>query len=409
MSNIRKQQEILSCLYQQRLLSFELISTYLFLSKGFSESYCRKTLKAMLDDSLIRKRADIKKQCCYEITNRGVKFLREHGSIPLGSDLVKFGEEYLTPCKIKIETSSAFHQLSLNAFVLRFANEFQDLSFDYYDEKFCSFFPNVRPDGMLQVGDTLYFLEMDMGTERSTRLITKWRNYRTMLNSSFYGGITENIKVLFILDKASKTREKKLKKWIDDNLLDKITSRFDIVIGDTDYLIDFLSRDLSDTDFFPKEWNFFSRNANFVSKHTDYFLYHSYLTILEDDSIKQENGAYLEFLYDDYTFNSMYVYRKIKELSRINNMAESGTGLGRCLKYIVLVPDEKTALELLLLSDAFSLNLYFITPKRLSLGLYQGLFQIMRDGTICHFAEHDFCIPVVENKIGNLEIKKSLS
>jgi len=406
MSNIRKQQEILSRLYQQRILSFELISTYMFLSEGLSESYCRKTLKAMLDSSLIRKRTDIKNLCCYELASKGVKFLREHGLLPLGTDLVSFGEELLTPCKIKVDAPIVSHQLALNAFVLRFANEFRDISFEYYDEKFCSFFPHVRPDGMIQVGNTLYFLEMDMGTERSNRLVTKWRNYRMMLNSTFYGGLTENIKVLFILDKKSKAREKKLKKWIDNNLLDKVTARFDILIGDTDYLMDYLSRDIVGIKSFPKELNYFSRVEDFSSKYTDYFSYHSYLTLLENDSIKQEDGVYLEFLYDDYMFNSMYVYRKIKELNRVNQSNE--TLLGRELKYVVLVPDERAALELLLLSDAFSLNLFFVTPERLSLGIYKGFFRIERDGTICHFEEHDFCIPVPEQRIGNLEIKKSL-
>lgn len=407
MTNLKKQQEILSRLYQQRLLSLNLITTYMFLSEGFSESYCRKTLRAMLTDSLIKKRTDVKNCCCYEITNKGIGFLKEYGIIPLGNNLEVYGEEYLTPCKIKIDSQVALHQLSLNAFVLRFANEFKETEFEYYDEKFCSFFPNIRPDGMLQVGNTLYFLEMDMGTERSNRLITKWRNYRNMLNSTFYAGMVEDIKVLFILDKYSKAREKKLKRWIDDNLLDKITERFDIIIGDTDYLMDYLSNDIKDIDFFPRELNFFSRMKDFHSQYTDCFTYNSYLTLLENGSIKKEGNAYLEFLYDDYRYNSMYVYRKLKELNRVNSSAE--TLLGRTLKYLIVVPDEKIALELLLLSDGFSTNLFFATPERLSHGIYQGLFQIMRDGTVIHFAENDFGVSVIEKQIGNLEIKKTSS
>lgn len=402
MAKIEKQKEILSRLYQQRILSQGLISTYLFLSEGYTERYCRIVLKSLLDEKLIAKRTDVKPYCCYEITAKGVKFLKEYGVTPLGNNVP---DEFLPPHKIKIDTQVAYHQLMLNAFVLRFNNEFPELDFEYYDEKFCSFFPNVRPDGMIQVGNTLYFLEMDMGTESRMRLVTKWNNYRQMLSSSFYAGMIEDIKVLFILNKDTKSRTKTLKKWINTYLLDKVTSRFDIIIGNADYLIDFLNDDMAKIDFFPREIKQFSRIDNFHSQYTEDFTFKSYLTYLENGSIKQEEGTYLEFLYDDYLFNSMYVFRKIKELNRINASIE--TSLGRTLKYLVLVPDEQTAFELLLLTDGYSPQLFFTTPDRLDYGIYAGFFQIHRDGTMVHFAEHNFQVPLAEKRYSNLMIKKA--
>lgn len=402
MSKLEKQKEILSRLYQQRILSQGLISTYLFLSEGFTERYCRIILKSLLDDKLIRKRTDVKPFCCYEITSKGINFLKKFGVIPLG---VNLPDAFLPPHKIKIDTQVAYHQLQLNAFVLRFDNEFPELDFEYYDEKFCSFFPNVRPDGMIQVGKTLYFLEMDMGTESRVRLVTKWNNYRQMLSSSFYTGMIEDIKVLFILNKDTKSRVKTIKKWVDTYLLDKVTSRFDIIIGSVDYLIDYLNEDINEIKFFPRELMQFSKVENFHSAYTEDFTFDAYLTCIEGDGIKRENGTYLEFLYDSYLFNSMYVFRKIKELNRINASVE--TNIGRALKYLVLVPNEQAALELLLLTDGFSPYLFFTTPDRLSYGIYSGFFQIHRDGTVVHFSENNFQIPLPEKQFSNLMIKKS--
>lgn len=402
MGKFQKQKEILSRLYQQRILSQGLISTYLFLSEGYTERYCRIILKSLLDEKLIKKRTDVKPYCCYEITAKGVNFLKEYGVFPLGNNLP---DTFLPPHKIKIDSQVAHHQLLLNAFVLRFNNEFNELDFEYYDEKFCSFFPHVRPDGLIQIGNTLYFLEMDTGTESKKRLITKWNNYREMLSSTFYSGMVENIRVLFILDKDTRSRAKSLKKWIDTFLLDKITSRFDIVIGNADYLMDYLNDSIKEIDFFPREIKHFARVDNFHSKYTEDFVFGSYLTMLEKDGIKVENETYLEFLYDDCTYNSMYIFRKVKDFNRLNISIKST--LGRYLKYVILVPDEQTAFELLLLTDGYSPQIFFTTPDRLQNGIYSGFFQIYRDGTMIHFAENNFQVPIVEKRFSNLMIKKA--
>ena len=398
----QKTLEILSYLYQLRVLNQDLLFDYCFATHGLSSWYAYKVMKYVYDNGYVKKQYGEKKNCVYSISRKGVDFLRKHGLIQLGDEIPTLQESLLPPSKISLKEFAFEHQLHLNRFVLRFKDEFRDIEFQYFDEKFLSFLPNVRPDGMIKIGNQLIFLEMDMGTERKQSLQKKWNQYRGFLNSQFYYDLDEKITVLFITNKKNTSRRKTLQSYIAPYLLDKINDDFNIFIGDEDVLFQYLHNFIEQRDCFPVKLLSFARSKNYTTNGLQDFVFDNYIVQLENGYIKRENGELLEFLFDDYTIDNLYVFRKVKFMKSL--VSSMKTQINRTMKYIILVSSEKEALDLLVRTDSFLSNVYFLTNERLINGtFYEALFQVDRDGAIMHFANNNLGIKIPEKKIGSFE------
>jgi len=402
-----KTHKILSLLYCLRVLSYKQIKTYIFDAENLSETYCEKNLKLLVSSSYVEKNGYYKEESYYFITKQGISFLKEFGVISVNGKESSFFPKYKTATSIKIKDVYVQHQLSLNEFVLQFRSEFPQVCFEYYDEIYTSsIIDNIRPDGVLKIGETLYFLEMDMNTERKTRLMNKWNNYRNFFTSPSYYNLGLNIRVVFILggDVGKKsTRKYELQSYIDEYLQDVISDRFNVIIGTQGYLLSQL-RDYSEPAYKVQkilQKHFRVSKGRFSDSSLMDFSFDSYA--YKPDKMNQiviEHGVPLEFVVDDYCSGCLYVYKKIKHFPKILMIYRQKKN--KDLRYIVFVEDEQQALTLSKSANTFSPYILFTTRERmLKKSLYEALFYIDSEYQMFHFYENDLTIPVLEKKLRN--------
>ena len=167
--------EILSRLYQFRVLSYSEIYNYIFKSKNLKESYCDKILKTvLLKNGFAKKSGYYKSEATYQITQKGINYLKKTGIIKLDGLSLEDDPLMLTASELRMKENIVKHQTSLAHFILEWSSTDR---FDYYDEKYVSKILNgVKPDGLVITDDIYYFVEMDMNTERKTSLLKKWNS-----------------------------------------------------------------------------------------------------------------------------------------------------------------------------------------------------------------------------------------
>ena len=86
-----------------------------------------------------------------------------------------------------LEKKIISHQLSLNNFALSFRHNYPS-DFTYYDEKFVSqIFSDIRPDGIIKLGNNYFFLEMDMCSERKALCFPLGQKIYNPILSKIYG------------------------------------------------------------------------------------------------------------------------------------------------------------------------------------------------------------------------------
>lgn len=242
---------ILSRIYILRTLSYYQVRNYVL--EDNTESYVDKVLKTAVSKKYIEKIGRLKKDSYYLITRLGISYLKEYGIIEINTRINEFVSRpihYLTAGQLAFKPVYKNHQIALNEFVLKFAENFENMDFKYCDEKnVTDLIPNIRPDGILFFDDTMYFLEMDMNTERAARLKRKWQNYRYFIQSTEFTQLDFDIKVLFILGgnvTSSSERKYFLWKLINDNLGDAINDRFNFYVDTEDILLDLITDGIAD-------------------------------------------------------------------------------------------------------------------------------------------------------------------
>lgn len=399
---------ILSKLYQLRVMSYNDIYSFIFGSEGLSESYCQKILKNIVKCNYVEKVGRFTDSSYYFLKRDGIKFLKTYGVIPIGKKKVDdaiFFSEFLYPSRLKVEEIYVNHQLSLNHFVLRFEQMFSGFDFSYYDEiHVSSFIPNVRPDGLIKINNNCYFLEMDMGTERKSRLMSKWESYRNFLNSNVGSSFDYNIEMLFILGGKQKSYGRRswiIRKYLSDFLEDKINFDFNVKLDTENNLLNNINNDLRENVlidykqiFSPHGFNFISdcKNSEFLSG----FIFDKYICKLnQNKKIVTNSGFVLDFYVDNFTDGNMYVYKKVKEF----NMIASCYSLQkkRNIHYLIITNSESEAYTLLKNDNAFYDGLYFTTINRLSsLPFYEAVFTLDSMGTVYHFTSLSFDSSIAE-------------
>lgn len=385
---ITKEHIILSAIYNFRCLKFNQIMQYCF--SDCSERTCCNILSKMGKKGTIEKVGFRNDSAYYTITSAGIKHLRDYGLVPVDKNkhhIVQSGK-ILSASSIALNPQYTAHQLALNQFVLDFISLYPEIEFDYYDEKYISqVFSNIRPDGIIKTKDCLYFLEMDMNTEREARLMKKWNSYRSFLHSEDYYVLHGDIKVLFILDNISDKSGRKylLREYIDRNLRADICPEFDLYIGkNTDLLPVFRgAEDISELLY--KQG--FSVKRNVLIENLPQY---SYLIT---------NGT-MSFVVDDYTRENMFIFKKATEYPKCNAIYNQQNSCD--MQYIIITRNEAEAYKLKNQTFASSLNIYFTTKQRLKDYTFcSALFQIESDGILYHFADEDLRIRRKEAYIKN--------
>lgn len=396
MKYMEKTIAILSKIYQLRILSYNQIYFYIFKKDGKTQRYCDVVLQNMVSQGLLKKSGRYNDNAYYSITNAGIKYLR-NGVIPIGKSSTKDKiPEYplLQPCKLSVSENISAHQLSLNDFVLEFEDTFKDIvDFSYFDEKYVSkLFTNIRPDGIIKVKNTHFFLEMDMNTERKNSLRNKFEHYRNFLNSKEYFYMDGKICVLFILggNVNAYKRKTEIRSYICENIEDFVSTKFNIFVNTPDELMSFANKEVKNIPSIPlkslQEKGFMLRNGNFSDGTFSDFSYDAYIYMLSDaGKVLRSNGENMEFIVDDFTSGSMYVYKKIRNFPRV--CASFKMKKGRNIKYMIIVNSEKDASDILKHIEYFYDYMYFTTPDRLSSShdVFSALFTIDNFGNVLDF------------------------
>ena len=275
------------------------------------------------------------------------------------------------------------HQVNLNQFVLDFKNRYEENSYKmvwrYYDEKYVSQYVNIRPDGLIRLIDTDFFLEMDMSTESKAQLIEKWRNYRAFLASREYKYTERKIIVLFIIEGRGniENRKKVVRKTAKDELLDFFSEDFDLIVGSKEELLNITFNELipniQQTNYnIERMKQILTVNHNFsiasgdklrkLLNNTEYSFYIRKVDV--ENTVVIEDGKIQEYLLDYYQSNNMSVINKIDYLPK--NSSAFKYQYRRDINYIVVCEDLNQLYNELKLFDLnYQEGVYFTTINRL--------------------------------------------
>ena len=391
---------LLSYIYQLRVLSYNLILTYIF--PDTNPSYCIRLLKMYTAEGYIEKTGTRYDNCYYYITRQGQEFLKNYGIIPIGGKTKEYPEKYLIPAHLKLNDMIVQHQLNLNEYVLRYVNTYQG-ELRYYDEKYVgAIFKHIRPDGVLYHDGIYYFLEMDMNTERKTRLRLKWDNYRQFLGSEEYAHIEAHVKVMFILGGEvcdTSVRKYNLKKYIDDNLYGYINDDFNLYIDTPDNLLNLTSKR---KDVLSNVRNVLESTGFRMYKGTDTaipkYTFDYRAAIMKDGKILSKNGIPYDFMVDIMTDENMYTYRKIAVYPEMNTEYKYVKGFN--LNLLRVVKSEMEAYKVAKDTGVYSARVFYTTADRLrDYSFYSALFQVDKNGYLYHFSNNDLGTKEFERNI----------
>ena len=401
-----KKHEILSKIYNLRVLSFNQINTYIF---NESKRYCQKIVSELINDGLIEKHGYPLNNSHYFLTRKGLTFLKKNKIIMIGGGLWLDIDRLKTPSQLKIDTLN--HQLELNDFILEFEKRYSDREIKYYSEftMFYYFSDIIRPDSIIETSDTIYFLEMDMNTERKSRLIQKWENYRQYVTSSKFRDYKKDVKILFILGtkiQNSQAREDNLKRYIIENLQDVLQPKFNAYIDTQENLFkhiekEELTRSNVKTSF---QWKGFKvEKGKFTRQNISDYVFSFYIFKTDTKgNIASDMNTLMEFVVDDYRDGNLFT---IKNIIEYPSFASSFKSLRkRDIKYLVIVKDIREALALCQITGVFSAGIYFVTSDDLksSSPLTDILYTVGSDNNIYKVSKDDIRITTL------VDIRKGL-
>lgn len=339
------------------------------------------------------------------LTKIGVDIVREAVQIEreiFDEDTKKVKRGYYTAGELRISPRLINHQVHLNQFVLEFKALAQDYGYNcnYYDEKFVSQYFTIRPDGLIQIFDTDFFVEMDMATENKSQLIDKWSHYRDFFRSQEYQEKEKKIVVLFVTENTKNLQSRKdlVRYTASQSLIDVFGDNFDMHIGSKAELLKLLFEQLI-PDMVQENDNK-AKILRLLQQYHDFSIapgerlkpllhntiYEFYIRRLnEDGGIRSLFGRVQEFLVDDYTTQPLSVLHKLTYHKR--NANSFRLKMGRTIPYIVVGSSEFELYKDLKVSDISQLeNVFFTTIERLEKkNFHEALFQMDEQGNLYHF------------------------
>lgn len=239
-------------IYDFRCLTFDQIFD-LFYSKSIktgkpiTNEYAKKKIAKFKKDNIIEENFSTKGRSVYFLTTDGVTIVKEY--FDLADNIYDYRKRlhvkgFLTSTELKVSTRFIEHQFHLNEFVINLTKMYQNVPYRYEDEKHIQSLVGIRPDGILSIFNTDFFLEMDMGTESKEQLIEKWDHYRRFYRSQEYALKERRIVVLFIVEGVKNVEERKnlIKNSIMHQISDIINIEFEFYINTPDKLIETVSK-----------------------------------------------------------------------------------------------------------------------------------------------------------------------
>ena len=349
-----------------------------------------------------------------QLTNKAINALREFKKIPrevYDEEKHRIIKTYLTESDIAVNQKQIAHQLALSQFVIDFDNIHKKkrsenenyLPYKYYDEKYISKFEIIRPDGMIEIGDTYLFLEQDMGTESRKQLNDKWNKYRRFLSVSKHIRENKKIIVLFIVDcEESQLLKRKdlIRNTISTVFIDLISDSFDIYIGTKKEMLMACFNKLIPLEdgtyanklekpirtLLEKKHFYMISKEKFASViNTGGAKYGGYIRKLnQNGKIAIENKRIQEFLYDEYYFEPVSVLSKIEYAKRSSSLFY--TVKRRGIDYLVVTNHIKGLYYHLKSADLLTRDgVFYTTVERLkTMNFPNALFVFDQDGNLYH-------------------------
>ena len=401
--------ELLKSIYLHRCLTVRQIYQQFYLDKfnNFNK-FLDKKVQELISYGVIEDVDFGKDNVAIFLTKIGIDVVREVFDLPLdivdhNKNILKRG--YYTASDLKMSQRLIPHQVHLNQFVLDFKRVYEHkqykMALKYFDEKYVSQYTSIRPDGLLQLLDIDFFLEMDMNTESKAQLIDKWKHYRTFLSSREYEFSERKIIVLFIIENTNNIENRKnvVKLTATEILLDKINCNFEIIVGTKNELLkiifnkiihpQILQRNYKDEyllKLLEQKHNFSIGMGGGLKEKLNNTNYEYYIRRLDSNNhIIFENGRLQEFLLDFYSSDSLSIINKMAYLSA--NSAIFKYYFKRDIDFIVVCDDlEEVFKSLKLFNLQTEENIFFTTIERLeNLPLHQALCQFDKSGSLYSF------------------------
>jgi hypothetical protein len=392
--------------------------------QSIAEGACLSGIKKMLDYQLIKTVEYKGDQVVHFLTVDGIEMVRHSFELPTNiydskKKVVRRG--YYRASELDIYPKHINHQVHLNQFVIDFQTKELDYNWKYYDEKYVSNYTHIRPDGLLSILDTDFFLEMDMSTESKKQLCEKWENYRNFLLSREYAYREKKIVVLFIVDGTEKLQQRinLVKHTIYERLLDSLDSEFEIYIGTSEQLLSLLEKRLLPIskgivpnpiklvkEVFERVHGFKMVEGENFKREFNGVKYGFYASKQVDGRIVYENNRFQEFLVDDYFSESPTIVSKISYHDKNNTFFVQKHG--REMAYLIVAKNEEQAYKDLRMIDAIGLpNIFFTTYQRLKeRPFHEALFQYDLLGNMNHFTNSGLEERVYEDSFSDQIVKR---
>lgn len=386
-----------------------------------SDIYCRRKISEFISLDLIEKVVYADNEV-YFLTSLCVEVIKYCFDLPTNiydakRKVVKRG--YYRASELRISDKYINHQVHTNQFLIDFQLLNHEFYWKYFDEKHISQFSNIRPDGLLTMFDTDFFIEMDMATESKKQLLDKWINYRNFLNSREYQYAERKIVVLFVIEGTTKidSRIDLVKHTINEGLLDKMDSNFEIYVDTKDNLLKMLETKYISTSknsntildrakpILEEKYSFQVTNGEQIKdlfNNTEYGFYCRKKTP-ESKNIIVENNKIQEYIFDEYEHSPLSVIKKIAYLDHNNSFFRSK--FKREISYIVIAESETQLYHDLKVMDLLVIeNVYLTTLKRMKeLPFYEAIFQFDFLGNIHSFKDNGLEERVFECSISDLQ------
>lgn len=400
----------LKSIYDHRCLTTEQIYTFHYMKSTredgeiVSDVYCKRKINEFVEMKLLEKVQHMEEDVFF-LTTKGVNLMRYCFDLPTNiynyeKGIVQRG--YYRAYELRISPKYINHQLALNQFLIDFQKKEYFMYWKYYDEKYISDFRNIRPDGLLKILDIDFFIEIDMATESKKQLYDKWDNYRRFLDSQEFSSLERKVVVLFVVENTAnpQARIDLIKHTLSSRLMDKIDLNFDIFVGTSNQLLDFLDYEIKVS--MGQEKNEKDEILNAFEKHGfsvtlgeklknifDNIEYDFYCRKLnENNHIIVENKKNQEYIIDSYKFEPFSVLKKISFLSLSNVYFKEK--LKRKLSYIIVVDSEESIYRDLKIVDLLIVdNVYYTTLDRLKNRKFSNaLFQFDFLGNVHSFKDN---------------------
>lgn len=422
----------LNYLYLYRAMDIEQIMTAIYQVDTSIPSGKRKRtviIKRLQAESVVTISKYLPQREALQITNKGIEIVRYTRNIPNqifdeNTKTIKRG--YYTSADLKLGNRFINHQVHLNQFMLDFSKRADELKIPYlyYDEKFLSQYVGMRPDGMITMYDTDFFIEIDMATESKQQLLEKWDHYREFMRSSEFRYKQRKIVVLFDTDNLVTqhkvdNRKNLVKKTIIKKILDQVNGDFDIVVGSREELISYLFNNAIPSILnrqpdkqkllqYLKQLGYtisFGFNLNKLL-HGDFYNY--YIRQLDENGKITKNGPLVnEWFMDFYNGNELSVLHRIDWYRK--NTALYKEKYHRNIRLIVAVNDIEEAFRdfellgqhILGQTGIYLLDLKHYDPTK---KLFKNLYKIGLKGEVFTFETSDLSRTAFQYKLNKDKI-----